>query len=347
MRFAAIEFNDTAVALARDDALLTQSPGYALIERETLLMGEPALRQARLKPRLVSTRFWDRLSNEPVFPAAPTGTSFADLARTHLSQVWTRAGQDVGGLILAVPGSFERRQLGLLLGIAEQLALPVCGMVDSALVACSPHAQEGLFVHVDIHLHRAVVTGIEVNDDARRVFHHSLEEHGLIQFHDRWVRLIADLFVQTTRFDPLHRAQSEQAIYDGLPLWLAALEVQDSTGVEMAARDGSVHAIRLTRTQVAECARELYVRLGTAIAELCGNRALVLQLAAGAARLPGLADALQSVTSGTAASLPSGAGALGALRHALQITDGGWRNTLTVSLPRNVFARNEEAENNP
>ena len=74
MGYAAIELNDVAVTLARDGALLSQSPGFALLEQDTLLVGDDALRQARLKPRLISTRFWDRLSNDPVFPAA--GASF-------------------------------------------------------------------------------------------------------------------------------------------------------------------------------------------------------------------------------------------------------------------------------
>jgi len=347
MDFAAIELNDASVALARDGVLRAQSPGYALIEQDVLLVGEPALRQARLKPRMISTRFWDRLSTDPVFPAMPTRVSFADLARAHLSHVWAQGGHNTGGLILVVPGYFERRQLGLLLGIAEQLALPVCGMVDSGLAACSPHAEDGLIVHVDIHLHRSVITGIEVHDEAHRIFYRSLEGHGLVQLFDGWVRLIADLFVQTTRFDPLHRAESEQAIYDRLPSWLAALKEQDAIGVQMAARDGGVHVIRLTRSQVVEHARGLYARLRSTIGELCGERVSTLHLADCAARLPGLADALRSPANGAARLLPPGAGALAALRHASQIVDGGWRNTLTVSLPRHVFARDEATGSNP
>jgi len=344
MSLAAIELNDAAVALARDGALLTESPGYALIEEDTLLVGNEALRQARLKPRSISTRFWDRLSNDPISPAVPTGATFADLARAHVSRVWASAGQGVDGLILVVPGSYAHRQLGLLLGIAEQLALPVRGMVDSALVACRPLTEPGLIVHVDIHLHRTVVTGIEVSDTARRAFTHSLEGHGLLQLYDGWVKLIADLFVQTTRFDPFHRAESEQAIYDRLPLWLSTLDAQASMGIEMAARDGGAHVIRLTRARVVECAREFYVRLGADIGELCAERPFALQLSDGAARLPGLAATLPSAADGSVVTLPSGAGALGALRRASQITDGGWRNTLTVSLPRDALAAHDTVE---
>jgi hypothetical protein len=338
MGLAAIEFNDTSVGLARDGVLLAQSPGYALLEEDALLVGEEALRQARIKPRLTSTRFWQRLSNDPVFPSMPTSASFADLARAHLLHIWTRGGADMDGLIFVVPASFDRQQLGLLLGIAEQLALPVRGMVDSALVACRSDADAGLVVHVDLHLHALVVTGVETGEGAHRVFHRSLEGYGLTQLYDRWVKLIADIFVQSTRFDPLHRAQSEQAIYDRLPVWLSALGEQDSMGVEMAARDGGVHVIRLARSQVIECADAIYQRLATLIGELCGQRPFALQLADGAGRLPGLSAALSALTNNPSITLPPGAGALGALRRAAQITAGGWHNTLTVRLAGDAVA---------
>lgn len=337
MGFAAIELNDAAVALARDGALLAQIPGYALIENDSLVIGEGALRQARIKPRLTSTRFWHRLSNDPALSSTPDVASFADLARAHLSQLCARGGME-DGLILVVPASFDRLQLGLLLGIAEQLTLPVRGMVDSALVACAPYADEGLTVHVDIHLHRALVTGVEVSDAARRVFHQSLEGVGLIQLYDRWIRLIAQSFVQTTRFDPLHRAETEQAIYDRLPIWLSALGTQASMGIEMAARDGGVHVIRLLRSQIVECAYECYAQLGATINELCGERPFALRLADGVVRLPGLSTALESVTNRSATSLPAGAGAIGALRDSAKITAGAWNNSLTLSLPREIVA---------
>lgn len=338
MGFAAIEFNDAAVAMARGGVPCTQSPGYALVDDDEMLIGEEAFRQARLKPRLVSTRFWERLGNDPVFPASAMTPSFADLARAHLSRIWSSAGPDADGLILVVPASFEPRRLGLLLGIAEQLALPVRAMVDSALVGCRGPVDEDLIVHVDIHLHRTVVTGVELGTTVRRTVHRSLEGQGLIRLYDAWIRRIAAIFVQTTRFDPLHRAQTEQAIYDRLPRWLADFAIQDSIIVEITAQNGAMHAIRLSRDQMIECATEFYVGLAQTIEGLCGGRPFSLQLADGAARLPGLAASITSAVGQSALSLPSGAGAIGALKHSTLWSDGTWNNTLTVSLPRDVFA---------
>ena len=263
MSLAAIELTDAAVALARDGELLSESPGFALMEEDTLRLGDDARCRARLAPRSVSTRFWSRLSNDSVFPAAPAGVTFAELAQAHVSSVWASAGEGVDGVILAVPGSFERAQLGLLLGITEQLSLPVCGLVDSALTACRLPAGKGLVVHVDVHLHGTVITGIEAGETFRRTFAHHTDGHGLVELYDEWITLIAEQFVHTTRFDPLHRAQSEQAIYDRLPLWLSTLVAQASMGIEMEARDGGVHVIRLTQDRVVACATDFLCATGS------------------------------------------------------------------------------------
>jgi len=343
MSLAAIELNDAAVALARDGSLLAQSPGFALFEGDTLLVGDDALRQARLKPRMVNSLFWERLGNEAIVPGFPNGETYADLVRAHMARVWTLAGAGVDGLILVVPGHFDRQRLGLLLGIAEQLALPVRGMVDSALVAAGRLADESLVVHVGIHLHRTVVTGIAIGNSARRVFAHSIEGYGLVRLYDGFLKVIADLFVQTTRFDPLHSASSEQAIFDRLPDWLATLVTRDSLGIEMAAGDGGTHVIRLTRSRVEDCAREFNDGLRALISDLCAGQPFALELAHDAARMPGLADAVLSDGAGRVSSLPPGAGALGALRRASQIIDEDWRNTLTVNLPCDELAGCEPA----
>ena len=344
MALAAIELNDVAVTLARNDALITQSPGFALLDEGTLTLGADALRRARLEPRMVNTRFWECLSDDAGFPSRPAGWTHADVARAHLEQVWRCAGAGVESLILVVPGDYDRQRLGLVLGVAQQLRLPVRGMVDGALAACDGHSATGLMVHVAVHLHRSVVSVIERGECARRVFARSLDGHGLMNLYERWIGLIGDVFVKTSRFDPLHRAESEQAIFDHLPRWLELLESRDSLGIEMAAGDGSTHMIRLARNQLAECARDCYEALRAMVAEHCSNRPCGLALDYQAAKLPGLAAALSSVTDSAAAALPAGAGALGALRRSAHIIASNWRNTVTVSLPNDAFAGRPSTE---
>ena len=70
----------------------------------------------------------------------------------------------------------------------------------------------------------------------------------------------------------------------------------------------------------------------------------VLELEENAASIPGLADSLPGGIAGPVVKLPPGAGALGALRRAPWIVQPDWRNTLTVSLPRDAFAAHEAVE---
>jgi hypothetical protein len=56
---------------------------------------------------------------------------------------------------------------------------------------------------------------------------------GLLALEDAWARVAAGAFVQQTRFDPLHAAESEQALYDRLPGWLAALLDAEEVAAEL------------------------------------------------------------------------------------------------------------------
>lgn len=344
MTLAAIELDDAAVSLARDGTLVTRSPGFALLDGDRLAVGEHARCRARLEPRLISTRFWERLSDDAVVPARSAGWTHAQLARAHLGQVWSSAGAGVESLILVVPGDYDRRQLGLLLGIAQQLNLPVRGMTDAALAACEERFDRGLIVHVTVSLHRTLITGIECGERARRVFARSLDGHGLVRLYEGWIRLIGELFVKSTRFDPLHRAESEQAIFDRLPQWLELLERREAIGIEMAAGDGRSHAVRLAREQLAACAQPHYEALQALLHECCPGVAFELVLAHGAATLPGLAAALSPATRDAPAHLAPGAGALGALRRARHIIEPDWQNTVTISLPLDSTSRQEPAQ---
>ncbi len=343
MAVVAIELNDTAVSLAKGGALITQSPGFALLDGDRLSIGDDALRRARLEPRMINTRFWERLSDAPALLARANGWTHADLARAHLARVWSCAGAGVESLILVVPGDYDRRRLGLVLGVAEQLNLPVRGMVDGALVACDGQSDSDLIVHVNVLLHRTLVSGIEQSERARRVFVRSLDGYGLIRLYERWIELIGKIFVRTTRFDPLHRAESEQAIFDHLPQWLELYENRDSLDIKMAAADGSKHVIQLARDQLKACARDYYEALRAVVFEQVSDATFVLALDHVGAKLPGLAAMLTTATGGVVARLPSGAGALGALRRSAQIIEPDWQNTVTVSLARDSIVPRHSA----
>jgi hypothetical protein len=50
---------------------------------------------------------------------------------------------------------------------------------------------------------------------------------GVANIIEGWMNVIADEFVQKTRFDPLHAGQSEQQLFDQVMAWLALPELKD------------------------------------------------------------------------------------------------------------------------
>jgi hypothetical protein len=212
------------VGLAEGGGLLGPSPGCALVEGELSLFGEEALRRCRLRPRHVALDYWARLDGEPLGPPFPAGLSAADLVHGHLASLWAKARRGTGEVVLAVPGVYAERQLGLLLGIARALEMPVAGLVDAALAAaCAGFPGERL-LHVDLGLRRAVVTEVRQGAALVRERVARVDRFGLDEVWDATMRGAAAAFVRQARFDPLHDAATEQALFDRLPGWLKQLE---------------------------------------------------------------------------------------------------------------------------
>jgi hypothetical protein len=120
--------------------------------------------------------------------------------------------------------------------------------------------------------------------------------------------------VTQARFDPLHDAATEQALFDRLPGWIAALERAESVAATLPAAGRDVET-SLSRGQVeawtARYADELQQQVS--VLKHTGEPTGVL-VSAHAARLPGLVARLSAVRGVEVALLPVQAAALGALR---------------------------------
>ena len=74
MTLLGLELSDAGILVAGDNPirLLTvdgqeqESPGFAIPEKERLLVGKPASDKAHLFPLQVINRFWDQLNTEPL-----------------------------------------------------------------------------------------------------------------------------------------------------------------------------------------------------------------------------------------------------------------------------------------
>jgi hypothetical protein len=81
---SALEINDTGLTLLTGGAEPLVSPGVAVIEDRRLLLGIDAMKQSRLKPGRVNSRFWEQLNLEPLGNGGRDVRTAADLAYSHL-----------------------------------------------------------------------------------------------------------------------------------------------------------------------------------------------------------------------------------------------------------------------
>ena len=311
----AIELNDVGIIAVDGTTVLLESPGYALIGPQRVLVGRAAHQQARLHPRQIHHRFWVDLGTAQLPHPYPHVNSHADLACAHLAHVWDQLPQDAEGVVFAVPGSFSKEQLGLLLGIARELSIPVTGMVDAAMAAIPRPFPARKLLHLDVQLHRMTLTHFEQGEQLTRGRVEILDQGGLVSLQDAWVKVIADTFVRATRFDPFHLAATEQELYARLPGWLEALQQRPVTALEMQA-GGKVYRISVTSEQLARATGIAYdqvaARLGAARRMSEGT---ALQVAHRLSNFPGLLDRLRQLPDCEVSTLDPDAAARGALRH--------------------------------
>jgi hypothetical protein len=237
MSTAAIHINDLGVRCAVDGVVGPPSPAYALLDREPIVFGESAERAARLDPLIANNRFWDELDDRPLLGRAAGGRSQADLAFLHLKQLWREITERATRVRIVVPASVKAPQLALLLGMARECDMPLDGFIDAGVAAATTWPGTGRLLHVDLHLHKSIVTAVGVGEHVRRERWELAASAGWSGFVDCWMRMIAREFIVRTRFDPLHQAQSEQYLFDNLPA-LGIVARQRTGGRASAVRRG-------------------------------------------------------------------------------------------------------------
>ena len=220
-----LDMNDSELRIARVGSdsyeIVAQSTGFALMDERAILFGDPAQQQFRLHPRRINNQFWNRLSMDPLAVRGPNTANHADLVYRHFNELVRQAGVAAGDeFVIATPGTTTNEQLGLLLGIAAEAGITVSGLVDSGLAASVVHPTPKRLIHIDVFLHRAVVTELTRTDGLTRQRVEEVAELGLANLLDAWANVIADRFVRDARFDPLSIAATDQQLYNQLYEWL-------------------------------------------------------------------------------------------------------------------------------
>jgi len=254
-----IELNDSEIRVAKDAQIILRSPGFAVVNKTGLHVGEEAMLKAYLNPLETYNRYWHKLNLD----ALPTMTTHfrhhADLVHAHMLKLHEQAGKPEE-VIFSVPGSYSEEQLSMLLGIAGACPFTAVGLVDTAVAATASVAETGEYQHIDIHLHQTVITRLSIGESVSRTGVETIDEIGLNKIHTVMASLIADLFIQQSRFDPLHHAETEQALYDQLPGCLRALYDRKEVMLEIAYRNAT-HQAKLTREALLQKLLPVYNRL--------------------------------------------------------------------------------------
>lgn len=286
-----IELNDSAIKLGDDNGILVQSPGFALADGKLVHLGDAAEQQARLKPTSSFNKYWHELSMEPL-SGVEQFRHAADIAHAQLMHL-AQSGEIAADVIFAVPGSFTQQQLGILLGIAGQTPLKPVGVVDSALAAAVAAASAQHIVYVDMQLHQVVLTRLAV--DGERLRTESVVQVpgvGSQNFMDLMMQVTTGLFIEQSRFNPQHNAESEQQLYNALPSWLRQDTNEQGSLVLELTSGGTVYSAKMPRQSLITNLNGHYQKIEQQIQALLRGTDAQILLNHRIADMPGLNEAL-------------------------------------------------------
>ena len=293
MSLMVIELNDSALKVGDESGILLQSPGFALSQNRKLLLGEFAEQQARLQPTNSYNKFWHELSLDPLSHGNGI-RHFADIAYAHLLHLAETAAID-GDVIFAVPGNFTRQQLAILLGLAKQCPFTPIGVVDSALAAAVTSAEAKSIIYADIQLHQVLLTKLIIRDQ-----HLTVESViqvpgvGSQDFMDLMMQLATSAFIQQSRFNPQHNAESEQQLYNTLPHWWRHNDENQNSLILELKNNSAVHTVKMPRESLVSNLSGHYRKISQQIAALAAGGDSQVLISTGLAALPGITAVLSA-----------------------------------------------------
>ncbi len=303
-------------------------PGFAYHDGQRFTYGRAAEDQWFVHPRRVAHTFWSRLAHEPstLGPAgrlAPLSELAFNFFREFQQRVATAAAGDK--FVLAVPGAYlkdpatEEEKIGLLLGIASELTLPLAGIVDLAGAALCDPRSAGFnpalpVLVVDLHLEGAELTLFATEAHLERKDYLHLPQAGYAQLLKQLTGTMGNRFLRHTAFDILEDGRIEQLFFRQTKDFLYSNAAEHRFQINTANRGYEMLA---KRDQLAADAQIFVGTLVTAIQTFLRNTAepaepCTVALSDRAARLPGLEAKLRAAGYLRLLRLPAGAGAAGA-----------------------------------
>jgi hypothetical protein len=306
-------------------------PGFAYSENNKLFFGRTAEDNWFVHPRRVVHTFWARLAHEPsTLPGLQKPPSFSELSffflRDYVQRL--RASADkFDQIVVAVPGAYlkdeaaEDEKIGLLLGMADELKLPLAGFIDMGCAAlCDPRA--GGFnpalpvVVLDLHLEGADITLFTTDERLeRRDFIH-VPQFGVAHLLKHLTGTMGNRFLRHTAFDILEDGRIEQMFFRQTKEFLVGdapecrYHINTSTrGYEMIAKREQLAADANAFVLGVVHSVQTFIKQSPHASEPC-----TLALSERSSHVPGLESRLRAAGFTRIIRLPRGAAAAGAAR---------------------------------
>ncbi len=215
-----LELNDWQLSCyTQQGQCIYQQAAAAFAQNDQLGFGDMALAKGRIQPQTFNIQYLSRLSTEVLPRAIGPARNYADLIYHHLRAIQAEHG--VTTVVVATPAHYSDEQLGLLLGIADEAGLIIQGFVDGALGHATAISTENYHLF-DIGLNQTNLSELIVDQAQIRVGSTSVfEGSGILGIIDAWLQVIANAFLQSSRFDPLHSAGTEQQAFDQALAWIS------------------------------------------------------------------------------------------------------------------------------
>ena len=307
----------------------TDWPGFVYHEGANYTFGHAAEDMWFVHPRRVAHAFWSKLAHEPsALTVAGKPPSFSELAFFFLREFTQRLATAAGPLekiVLAVPGSYlkdsasEEEKIGLLLGMADELKLPLAGIVDLACAAlCDPRSPGFNFtvpvVVVDVQLEGTDLTLFAADERLERKHFLHLPSSGSAHLLKHLTATMGNRFLRHTAFDILEDGRIEQTFFRQTKDFLFSQAAEHRYQINTASRNYEMSAKhdQLAADSQAFVAT-LVQGLQSFIDQIAHTPALcTVALTARAAVLPGLDVKLRSAGFVRQLRLHPGAAACGA-----------------------------------
>lgn len=226
---AASEKNETKLLTIADRQGETEWPGFAYHEGNNFTFGRAAEDMWFVHPRRVVHTFWSKLTHDSVSTLNVTGRppSTSELSFFFLRDFIARLTATTGPLekiAFAIPGAYlkdaatEEEKVGLLLGMASELKLPLAGLIDMAVAAlCDPRAP-GFnptlpVIVVDVHQEGTDLTLLSVDERLERKQFFHVPNAGYAQLLKHLNSAMGNRFLRHTAFDIMEDGRVEQSFF--------------------------------------------------------------------------------------------------------------------------------------